>query len=95
MSAYIIFILDKVKDQAALDAYRKTVPPTFEGHAVTRRAGGARAVALEGPPVESGVVLEFPTLEEARAWYDSPAYQAATQQRLKGGDYRVLIIEGA
>ncbi|SDA36969.1 DUF1330 domain-containing protein, partial [Sphingomonas sp. NFR15] len=40
------------------------------------------------------VVLEFPSVEEARAWYQSPGYQAALQHRLKATTYRVIITEG-
>jgi uncharacterized protein (DUF1330 family) len=40
------------------------------------------------------MMLEFPTFRAARAWYDSPAYQAASQHRFKGADYRAIIVEG-
>jgi uncharacterized protein (DUF1330 family) len=33
-------------------------------------------------------------MEEAKAWYDSPAYQQARLHRRLGGDYRVFILEG-
>ena len=49
---------------------------------------------LEGKPPEMVVLLQFPTVEEARAWYDSPGYQAALPHRLKAGDFRVVIVEG-
>ncbi|MGE3301555.1 MAG: DUF1330 domain-containing protein [Hyphomonadaceae bacterium] len=94
MAAYIIFIQEKLKDAAARDVYRKMVPATFEGHTMTRRAGGGRIEALEGPKPENCVILEFPTLEAAKAWYSSPGYQEATKQRLKAGEYRVMIVEG-
>jgi uncharacterized protein (DUF1330 family) len=34
-----------------------------------------------------------PSVEEARAWYDSPAYQEAAQHRFRGAVYRGLIVE--
>jgi uncharacterized protein (DUF1330 family) len=40
------------------------------------------------------VILEFPTFEEAQAWYDSPEYADARQHRLKGADYKFKIEEG-
>ena len=40
------------------------------------------------------MIAEFPTLEEARDWYDSPAYQNAAQHRHRGAVYRGLIVEG-
>ena len=49
---------------------------------------------LEGPDVEGVVIVSFPTFEEARAWYDSPAYRAARAHRFKGADYRGVIVEG-
>ena len=44
--------------------------------------------------MDGAVILEFPDLAEAHAWYDSPIYQDALQHRLKGADYRVFVIEG-
>ena len=49
---------------------------------------------LEGPAIEGAVILEFPTVEAARAYYHSAAYQDAVQHRFLGADYRVFIIEG-
>jgi hypothetical protein len=39
-------------------------------------------------------MLEFPTFEEAKAWYSNPAYQAASAHRFKGADYRTIVIDG-
>jgi uncharacterized protein (DUF1330 family) len=39
-------------------------------------------------------MLEFPTVEEAQAWYNSPGYQAALPHRLKAADYRAYIVQG-
>jgi uncharacterized protein (DUF1330 family) len=40
------------------------------------------------------VILSFATYEEALAWYNSPAYTAAREQRFKGADYRAFIVQG-
>jgi uncharacterized protein (DUF1330 family) len=40
------------------------------------------------------VILEFPTFEEAKAWYDSPAYRKVREHRYKGADYRAVIVQG-
>ena len=50
--------------------------------------------ALEGDAPDGVVILRFPTVEDARAWYNSPAYQAAVAYRKKGADYRAFIVEG-
>ena len=51
-------------------------------------------MTLEGPEVEGVVIAEFPSVEEARVWYDSPAYQEVAQHRFRGAVYRGLIVEG-
>ncbi len=49
---------------------------------------------LEGAEVQGIVILEFPTVADAKAYYDSPAYREAREHRFKAADYRVLIVEG-
>ncbi|MNG40076.1 hypothetical protein D3C84_1285070 [compost metagenome] len=49
---------------------------------------------IEGPAVEGAAILEFPSFEEAKTWYYSPAYQDAVKHRLQGGTYRGIIVEG-
>jgi uncharacterized protein (DUF1330 family) len=39
-------------------------------------------------------MLKFPTVEDAKAWYNSPAYQAAIPHRKSGADYRAFIVQG-
>ena len=56
--------------------------------------GELRHEALEGPELEGVVILEFPTVEEAREWYDSPAYRQAREHRFRGADYRAFIVDG-
>jgi hypothetical protein len=78
MPAYVIFIRERTLDPSELAAYAKAAGPS-----------------LEGPPTaESVAIAEFPSVEEARRWYESPAYQAAAQHRFKGAIYRGLIVEG-
>jgi uncharacterized protein (DUF1330 family) len=50
--------------------------------------------AFEGDAPDGVVLLEFPTADDARAWYHSPEYQAAIPHREKGAPYRALLIEG-
>ncbi|MGK4385581.1 DUF1330 domain-containing protein [Ectopseudomonas oleovorans] len=49
---------------------------------------------MEGPPIEGAVILRFPTMQAARDWYDSPAYQTIAAHRFAGSRYRAFIIEG-
>ncbi len=94
MAAYAIFIRESVHDQAEMDVYAPLARAAGEGHPLKRLAAYGALDTLEGPPAEGVVLLEFPTVAEARAWYDSPAYQDAAAHRKAGATYRVIIVEG-
>jgi uncharacterized protein (DUF1330 family) len=94
MPAYIIFMREKTLDRSELETYWLKTPETLVGRPIKVLAAYGRHVTLEGPEVEGVVIAEFPSLEEARAWYDSPAYQEAAQNRYRGAAYRGLIVEG-
>jgi len=94
MAAYIVFTREKMRNQAAYENYRPKARAALAGHPVTPRAFYGRYEVVEGAQVEGVVILEFPTFEAAKAFYDSPAYHAARQDRFLGCDYRVVIVEG-
>jgi uncharacterized protein (DUF1330 family) len=57
------------------------------------RAG--RTVTLEGTPAKSRVVvIEFPSLARAEAFYHSPEYVAARKLRVGAGDAQFVVVEG-
>jgi uncharacterized protein (DUF1330 family) len=94
MPAYAVFIRETTRDQSELDAYTPKAGASLEGHRVKVLAAYGRQEVLEGPEVEGVVIVEFPTLAEAKAWYDSPAYREAREFRFRGADYRAVIVEG-
>jgi uncharacterized protein (DUF1330 family) len=94
MVAYIVFTRERTRNQAELDTYSQKVSASMTGHAIAPRAFYGRQEVLEGAAVEGVAILEFPTFDEAKTWYDSPAYRAAREHRFKGADYRVVIVEG-
>lgn len=94
MKAYLIFVRRALTDPAEMALYGDKVPASLGGHDIKVLARYGRIEALEGPPTEGAVVLEFKTMAEARAWYGSEAYQAAAVHRRLGSDYDVLLIEG-
>lgn len=95
MAAYIVFIREgDVFNAAEMEQYAKQAsavpskpglkPLVIYGHLET----------LEGRAADGVVLLEFPALEDAKAWYQSPEYQAAAEHRRKGANYRVLLLGG-
>ena len=94
MTAYVVFTREITTDQAELDIYTPLAGAAGKNHPLTALALYGKHEVLEGPPIEGAVILSFPTTAEAHAWYDSPAYQAAREHRLKGSTYRVFIVDG-
>ena len=95
MTAYVVFIHEKTMDPSELELYGPKARESMVGHSVTRHAAYGRQEVLEGPEMEGVVILSFPTFEDAKAWYDSPAYVSACEHRFNGAEYRVVIVEGA
>ena len=96
MVAYVVFTRVRTRDPAQLKQYADARTKFFAGHSVRPLVpfGGPFEV-LEGPAIEGISILEFPSLEEAKAWYSSPAYQEASQHRFRGGDYTTVIVDGS
>ena len=94
MPAYVIFIREETNDSEELKVYASKASAALEGHPIKPLALYGTHETIEGPEVEGVALLEFPSYEEAKAWYYSPAYQDAVQHRLKGGTYRGIIVEG-
>ncbi|MGB6487254.1 MAG: DUF1330 domain-containing protein [Steroidobacteraceae bacterium] len=92
--AYWITFYREVRKPDALAAYAKLAGPALE-------AGGGRSLA-RGMPAdvhESGlaqrtVLIEFDSLEKARAAYESPAYRAALAVLGDAAERDIRFIEG-
>jgi uncharacterized protein (DUF1330 family) len=94
MPAYVISEIS-IRDHEAIVEYQKLVPATlveFQGKFVAR---GGQIINLEGEwKPERVVITEFPTLEQAKAWYNSENYTKARQIRHKAASTRMIIVEG-
>jgi uncharacterized protein (DUF1330 family) len=94
MPAYLIANIS-VRDAAGFAAYRAGVPAViakFGGRYLVR--GGA-VEAKEGEPgLDRVVVLEFPDLAAARAFYDSPDYAPLLAMRLAASTGSVALVAG-
>jgi uncharacterized protein (DUF1330 family) len=95
VAAYLLYLCESVNDRAELEIYWEEIGPTFQGHNVKLLAGYTKFKVLEGNKKIEGVVLaEFPSWEEAQAWYDSPAYSAIRHHRINGAKYIGLLVDG-
>jgi uncharacterized protein (DUF1330 family) len=94
MVAYVVFTREKMRDREEYERYREKARPAAAGHPLKPLAVYGKHEMLEGPAIEGAVILEFPTVEAAKAYYHSPAYQDAVRHRFLGADYRVFIVDG-
>jgi uncharacterized protein (DUF1330 family) len=93
MAAFIVFTRERTRDPPELAIYAEKAPAGLAGHPITIRAMYGRHEVIEGPDVEGVAILEFPTFEAAKAWYENPIYSEARKHRLNGGEYRAVIVE--
>ena len=94
MSAYLVFTREKTLDPAELAVYQQKVRGTFGSFQLRILAAYGAQEVLEGDPVEGVVIVEFPSAEEAKAWYDSPAYKQVREHRFRGAEYRCVLVQG-
>ena len=94
MAAYVIVQVD-VNDPVRYEDYKKMVPESlakFGGRFVVR---GGRTETLEGSwAPKRFVMVEFPDLERARAWWASEEYAEAKALRQATSSTEMILVEG-
>lgn len=84
----------EVTDPGTFQKYAAKAPGTIEqygGHYVIR---GGKFDSIEGDAPKRFVVIQFDSVEKAKAWEDSPEYDAIKPIRHSSAKSRVFIIEG-
>lgn len=58
-------------------------------------ARGGTVEVLDGEFAPKRVtVVEFPTMDDARAWYRSPGYEAIKPIRLENAESSMVLVDG-
>lgn len=84
-----------VEDAEGYKAYIAAAGPIVEKYGGVYMARGGETIGKEGEaPRGRIVIVEFPSLAAARAFYESAEYQAALPLRLKTATSRVYFVEG-
>lgn len=94
MAAYAVFIRESTHDPRELETYTPKAVASIQGRPVRILAAYGQQEVWEGPDAEGVVIVEFPSMAEARDWYESPAYREAREHRFRGADYRAILVEG-
>ena len=82
-------------DPAAAARYKDEAPKTIAAFNGRYLVVSSNAEAVEGGPLKGYlVVIAFDSLEQARGWYNSPAYEAIRPLRQNSTLTRMLIVEG-
>lgn len=94
MAAYFIVDVD-IHDAAGIEEYRKGVPATLAKYGGRFLVRGGTFEKLEGSwQPKRLVVLEFPSVEQAKRWYDSPEYRDLKVMRQKAAATNLVLVEG-
>jgi len=94
MAAFVIAEVN-VTDPKLYEDYRKLVPATVQKYGGRFAVRGGAVESKEGGwnPTRV-VVLEFPSMEQARAWYHSAEYAPALAIRHKAANAKLILVEG-
>jgi uncharacterized protein (DUF1330 family) len=85
----------EVNDSATFAKYAAAVPGTLAPFNAQYLVRGGKIEAVEGDaPKQRFIVIAFDSVEKARAWEDSPAYEAIKPIRHASAHSRVFIAEG-
>ena len=94
MAAYIISDVTP-KNEEAWQTYRTRAAASIAQHGGRYLVRGGQIETLEGQwPPRLIVVVEFPDIERARAWYRSPEYALALAVREKALSRNLVLVDG-
>ena len=93
-SAYIIANVD-VTNPEQYEDYKKLSTIAMKAHGAEVCVRGGKVEVLEGDWGPSRIVmLKFPSVEQARAFYNSVEYGAARNARQGAAVMRMIVVEG-
>ena len=95
MAAYVIVEVS-IQNHKEYEEYKKLTPAAvgaFDGKFIVR---GGQTETLEGDwQPERIVVLEFPTVERAKEWWNSEIYSKAREIRQRAAKTKMIVVQGA
>lgn len=94
MAAYYIVEID-IQDEARFEEYRQKVPATIARYGGRYLVRGGAYETIEGDwrPKRLAVV-EFPSVEQAKRWYDSAEYRPLKELRRQTARGHIVLVEG-
>lgn len=94
MTAYVILKI-KVTDQEKLKEYQQVAPSIIEKFGGKILVRGGEVATLEGAEESRRIVMiEFPTLDIAKEFYQSDEYKKAIELRQGAAIFESIAVEG-
>tara|TARA_R110001599_G_scaffold171353_1_gene362151 strand:+ start:144604 stop:144924 length:321 start_codon:yes stop_codon:yes gene_type:complete len=94
MSAYAVAVIRETRFGPEIKEYLERIDETLKSYFGKFRVHGGPYHPLEGTWSGDLIVIEFPSLEQAKAWYNSLAYQAIKSLRANNTDGDVFLVSG-
>ena len=91
--AYVIAEVE-VTDPATFKQYADKAAGTIAAHDGRYIVRSGKTISLEGDAPKRFIVIQFESMEKAKAWEDSPDYEAIKPIRHSSAKSRVFIAEG-
>ena len=92
--AYWVTSYRKITEPEKLAAYAKLAAPAIAPFGGLYLARGTAVATFEAGLKECLVISELPSVEQAMATHDGPAYQEALRVLSDGADCEIRVVEG-
>jgi len=94
MSAYVVVDLEIINHEE-FETYKQLVPATIEKYGGRYLARGGKVETLDGGWYPKRfVLLQFSSVDQAKAWFDSPEYSEPKALRERCAQSRIIVVEG-
>lgn len=94
MTAYAVAVIRETRFGEEIKEYLQGIDGTLAPFSGRYRIHGGPYQSLEGTWSSDLVVIEFPSMELARSWYESDAYKAIRPLRTEHTEGDVILVQG-
>ena len=94
MAGYVI-VNDEISDEAGFAEFRQKVGATVAAHGGRYLVRGGATEVIDGDwTPDRLVVIEFDSVDQAKAWLNSADFQAIKDLRVSSASASVIVAEG-
>lgn len=94
MTAYAVAIIRETRFGPGIKDYLHRIDATLAPFSGRYRVHGGPYLPLEGAWSGDLVMIEFPSMDLARGWYESDAYQSIRSLRTDNTEGDLLLVQG-